>query len=308
MWGGHAHITGTVEWDSPKSDISRFARMAQDHMCYNMSVVCAEVKGKRDLDALAEVLCPQSGATLGHLSLRETLMKYLKQKDGTPLVAELHQCRPQGPMDMVIPNSGEAEARFEMFNKQPMGYLYHVLPTFGATETFIKSLLRLSMDAGLATEAPRCTYNAAMQILMTPRNAQQESMLSDVRSLPFFQDIDAIKRAASCGKKGKKEHTAPEMCFQLSSAQSIQTVHGANDGKYTNVAKPGVELGLGTKASAANHLNAKQPAIEIDSTDDDASSNKESKKGSDDVSSSDETSASTSSDEEEQSNGLGGRG
>jgi hypothetical protein len=68
-------------------------------------------------------------------------MKYLKQKDGTPLVAELHQRGPQGPVDMVIPNSGEAEARFEMFNKQPAGYLYHVLPTFGATETFTKSLL-----------------------------------------------------------------------------------------------------------------------------------------------------------------------
>jgi hypothetical protein len=162
------------------------------------------------------------------------------------------------------------------------------------------------MDAGLATEAPRCTYNAARQILTTPRNAQQESMLSDVRSLPFFQDIDAIKWAAGGGKKGKKEHIAPEMCFQLGSAQSIQTVHAANDGKYTNVAEPGVDLGLGTKASAANHSNAKQPAIEIDSTDDDTSSNKESKEGSDDVSSSDETSASTSRDEEEQSNGLAG--
>jgi hypothetical protein len=68
-------------------------------------------------------------------------MKYLKQKDGTPLVTELHQRWPQCPVDMVIPNSSEAEAQFEMFNKQPAGYLYHVLPTFGATETFIKSLL-----------------------------------------------------------------------------------------------------------------------------------------------------------------------
>ena len=64
--------------------------MAQDHMCYNMSVVSAEVHGIMDLDASAEVICPQSGDTLGRLSLRETLMKYLKQKDGTPLVAELH--------------------------------------------------------------------------------------------------------------------------------------------------------------------------------------------------------------------------
>ncbi len=217
VWGGHAHITRTVDWDSPKSNVSRFVSMAQDHMCYNMSVVCAEVQGITDLDASVEVLCPQSGATLGHLSLRETLMKYLKQKDGTPLVAELHQRGPQGPVDMVIPNSGEAEVQFEMFNKQPAGYLYHVLPTFGATETFIKSLLQWSMDAGLATEAPKCAYNAAMQILTTPRNAQQKSVLSDVRSLPFFQDIDAIKRAAGGGKKGKKEHTAPQMCFQLGS-------------------------------------------------------------------------------------------
>jgi hypothetical protein len=75
VWGGHAHITGTVDWDSPKGNVSRFVRMAQGHMCYNMSVVSAEVHGIMDLDALAEVICPQSGDTLGRLTLRETLMK-----------------------------------------------------------------------------------------------------------------------------------------------------------------------------------------------------------------------------------------
>jgi hypothetical protein len=235
-------------------------------------------------------------------------MKYLKQKDSTPLVAELHQHGPQGPVDMVIPNSGEAEARFEMFNKQPVGYLYHVLPTFGATGTFTKSLLRRLMDAGLATKAPKCEYDAATQILATPRDAQQESVLSDVRSLPFFQNIEAIKWATGGRKKGKKEHTAPEMCFQHGSTRSIQTVHGNNAGNYTKVAKPGFDLGLGNKASAANNLNALQPAIEIDSTNDDTSSDEESDEGSDEVSSSDETSTSTSSDEEEQSNGPAGRG
>jgi hypothetical protein len=308
VWGGHAHIPGTANWDSPKGDVSRFIRMAQDHMCYNMSVVSTEVQGIMDLDASVEAICPQSRATLGSLSLRETLIKYLKQKDGNPLVAELHQCGPQGPVDMVIPNSGKAEARFEMFNKQPVGYLYHVLPTFGATETFTKSLLRRLMDAGLTTEAPKCEYHAITQILTTPRGAQQENVLSNVRSLPFFQDIEAIKQAAGGGKKGKKEHTAPEMCFQLGSARSIQTVHGNNAGNYTKVAEPGFDLGLGNKASAANNLNAVQPAIEIDSTNDDASSEKESEEGSDEVSSSNKTSASTSSDEEEQSNGPAGRG
>jgi hypothetical protein len=98
------------------------------------------------------------------------------------------------------------------------------------------------------------------------------------------------------------------MCFQLGSARSVQMVHGDSNENYTKVAKPGVELGLGDKASAAKNSNAKQPAIKIDSTNDDASFNEESEEGSDDLSSSDETSASTSSEEVEQSNGPAGRG
>jgi hypothetical protein len=90
IWGGHAHITKTVDWDSPKSDVSRFVRMSQDHMCYNMSMGSIEVRGIMDLDAITEVLCPESGNVLGHLSLQETLMKYLKMHNGNPMVAELH--------------------------------------------------------------------------------------------------------------------------------------------------------------------------------------------------------------------------
>jgi hypothetical protein len=58
VWGGHTHITGTVNWDSSKGDVSRFIRMAQDHMCYNMSAVSTEVHRIMDLDASAEVICP----------------------------------------------------------------------------------------------------------------------------------------------------------------------------------------------------------------------------------------------------------
>ncbi len=163
------------------------------------------------------------------------------------------------------------------------------------------------MNAGLATEAPQCAYNADKQVLTIPRNAQQESILSNVRSLPFFQDIDAICQAEGAKKRGKKkEHTAPEMCFQIGSARSVQTVHGANNGKYTHVTKPGVVLGVDTQASAATTSNTEKRAIKIDSTDDDASSNEESEEGSEDSSSSDKTSASTSSDESEHSDGPAG--
>ncbi len=120
-------------------------------------------------------------------------IKYLKLQVGNPMVAELHQRGPQGPVDMVIPNGSEAKACFEMFNKQPAKYLYHMLPLFGATQLFVKTILHWSMDADLATEAPLCTYDEGRQILTTPRDAQQESILSDICSLPFFNRNTAIR-------------------------------------------------------------------------------------------------------------------
>jgi hypothetical protein len=168
IWGGHTHITETVDWDSPKGDVSRFVRMSQDHTNYNMSLISVQVKGITDLEASADVMCPESGNVIGRLSLRQTLLKYLKLPDGNPMCAELHQRGPQGPVDMIIPNTPLAEGSFEMFNKQPAGYLYHVLPSYGASTTFIKSLLRRSMEAGLTTEAPLCIYDFETHVLTTP--------------------------------------------------------------------------------------------------------------------------------------------
>ncbi len=267
IWGVHTHITKTVDWDSSKGDISQFIRMSQDHTCHNMSATSIEVQGISDIKASAVILCPVSGYTLGHLSLQQTLMKYLKLHNGTLMYAKVHQQGPQSPVDMVIPNTSAAEERFEMFNKQSAGYLYHVLPTFGASSLFAKTILCQSMEAGLATETPLCTYDPEIQIRMTPPDAVQDGILSDVCSLPFFQDVLAEKQAADATKKGKKKkHTAPDMCFQLGSACSVQTVHGSDDGKYTTVIEPGTDLGLAIQASTAKPPNADQPSIKIAST------------------------------------------
>jgi len=91
-------------------------------------------------------------------------------------------------------------------------------------------------------EAPLCTYDFNTPILTTPCDKAQEGVLSGVRSLPFFQDVLAEKLAADSSKKNKKAYTAPEMCFQLGGARSVQTVHGTNEGKHNNVPEPGVKL------------------------------------------------------------------
>ncbi len=294
-----------MDWDSPKGDVSRFVRMSQDHTNYNMSLISVQVKGITDLEASADVMCPESGNVIGRLSLQQTLLKYLKLLDGNPMCAELHQRGLQGLVDMVIPNTLLAECSFEMFNKQPAGYLYHLLPKFGASKLFIKSLLRRLMEAGLTTEAPLCTYDFNTHILTTPCDEAQDGVLSDVRSLPFFQDVLTEKLAADASKRNKKAYTAPEMCFQLGSGRSVETVHGANEGKHNNVPASGVDLCPGT-TSAANPSKADQPVVEIASSEDDASSNEESEGSDDTLTSSDDSSTLSSSVEEEQSAPAGG--
>ncbi len=201
---------------------------------------------------------------------------------------------------MVIPNTADAEASFEMFNKQPAGYLYHVLPTFGALLTFIQEILRRSMDLVVAMEAPLCIWDNETGILTTPKDNQIDGISSDVHSLPFFQDVLAATRTAEGRKSGRKnKHTAPDMCFRLGGNCSIQTIHGANDGKYTTTTKPGAVPGIGTQASAAASATANQPVIELNQIN--SSTSKEESDGeSDDESSSGSSSLSTFSDKDGQ--------
>ena len=134
-----------------------------------MSVISVEVQGITDIDGKAAIYCPTLGEKLGELLLRQALMRYLKLHDGIPLCAEIHQQGLLGQVDIVITNTTvDAEAHFEMFNKQPAGYLYHVLPTFGASLTFIQEILRRSMDPAIVLEAPQCTLDNKTGILTTP--------------------------------------------------------------------------------------------------------------------------------------------
>jgi hypothetical protein len=87
IWGGHTHITETVDWDSLKGDVTRFVRMSQDHTNYNMSHISVQVKGITELEASAEVMSPDTGNVIGCLSLRQTLLKYLKLPDSNPMCA-----------------------------------------------------------------------------------------------------------------------------------------------------------------------------------------------------------------------------
>ncbi len=50
VWGKLAHIAKTVDWDSPKADVSQFVKMSQDHTSFNCSVIGVDLQGIVDLD------------------------------------------------------------------------------------------------------------------------------------------------------------------------------------------------------------------------------------------------------------------
>ncbi len=156
------------------------------------------------------------------------------------------------------------------------------------------------MDPAIAMETPLCTWDNETGILTTPKDIQIDGILSDVCSLPFFQDVLAATCTAEGRKSGRKnEHTAPDMCFKLDGDCSVQTIHGANDRKYTTTTKPSALSIIGTQASAAASARANQPVIELNQTD--GSTSKEEIDGeSDDESSSGSSSPPTSSDEDGQ--------
>jgi hypothetical protein len=147
-----------------------------------------------------------------------------------------------------------------MFNKQPAGYLYHVLPSFGVLLSFINYILHWYTDLAVVMEAHLCTWDNETGI-MTPQDNQIDGIMSDVHS---FQDILAVSCTTDSRKPGrKKDCTAPKMCFRLSGNHSIQTIQGANNGKYTKTTKPGAEPGVGTQASAVAPAPANKPLVKL---------------------------------------------
>ncbi len=97
------------------------------------------------------------------------------------------------------------------------------------------------------------------------------------------------------------------MCFKLGGNRSVQTIHGANGGKYVKITKPGTVRGISTQAFAAAPATANQPVIKLDNTDG-SSIEEESDGESGDESSLGSSSLSISSDEGGQSSQLASSG
>ena len=73
--------------------------------------------------------------------LRHVLYKYVKMDDGHSLISESNQRGHMGSVDIVIPNTPEAETMVAMMNKQLPAYLTFYLNNIGMDKYFIRKLL-----------------------------------------------------------------------------------------------------------------------------------------------------------------------
>ena len=90
------------------------------------------------------------------MSLRHFLYKYVKMDDGHSLIAKAHQRGHIGSVDIVIPNTPEAEIMVAMMNKQLPAYLTFYLNNLGMDKDFIRKLLTRACCPELMHEIYSC--------------------------------------------------------------------------------------------------------------------------------------------------------
>ena len=80
IWGNWAQPTCPVDYNSPRVDIQRFVRLAQNHTNFGCSMTSTELEGIVDINGSAPIM--DSGLVVGYLSFRKVCYRYLKTPDG----------------------------------------------------------------------------------------------------------------------------------------------------------------------------------------------------------------------------------
>lgn len=221
MWGKHAHITETIGANGEISagELKRLVKVSLKHANYQCSMTSEDIQGIVHLDASSAF------QNLGHISLRDILLRHFKMTDGYSLIAEIHQDA-LGPVSIVHPNTAEAETMVLMMNRQVAAYLFYYLTSKGVDGTFVRELLSASCDATLVEEIGRCQWDNESMTLTTP--ADQETKETDelLENAIWYKDEMGIL-AKEHNKK--KPYTAMEALFNIDSSRSVITLHERND-------------------------------------------------------------------------------
>jgi hypothetical protein len=198
------------------------------HINYHASMVSKGLAGILDIDKKVDITSESDPTEkVGEMSLRGVLYN-LKMQDGHTLLGEIHQGGPMMNVDVVVGNTPGAERMVEMMNKNVAAYLTHTLPSLGIGKTFVKNLLKASIDPSLIHEMAHCTWDAQTSTLTTPKDAAAAKKKNIEDAAWYQKDFGAHIK-----KKGKeqKEYVAPEDVYNLDDDHTFKTLN-ERPGKY----------------------------------------------------------------------------
>jgi hypothetical protein len=207
-FGKFAKLTATLGKDAPLSNCSCLRRCIQGHLNFRLSSTSVTINGIKDLDALEIVCNPMTGMKVAWILLRDMLYK-IKLSNKSPLFLQLSQ-RPSGEVDSIIPNTPEAEIMAERINVQVAAWChYNWKDTNKGGERFFKKLAERAFNARLNHEVSKCVWDAAEQVVTSPRS------LSEMSAVNKFESLDWVKNIVQANHSSTKKHVDPTAAFNL---------------------------------------------------------------------------------------------
>jgi hypothetical protein len=234
MWGRQVHFSEVADNNTPSAEIKRYVKFSQRHVNFHCSMTCEDIKGITNLDATAQIFSITSNESVGQLSLRQVLLKYMKMSDGHSLIAEIHQRGPMGLVEVIIPNTAEAESMILMMNRHFPAFCYHYLTTHaGMGDVFVKALLKDACCPTLFATINQCQWDAATNSITTEEQVEEERRMAEFEKAAWYRD-EFGKHMVTNLKKVKK-YTDPEALYDLDGERSVKTLNARNDPKTVDL-------------------------------------------------------------------------
>ena len=234
MWGRQVHFSEVADINTPSAEIKRYVKFSQRHVNFHCSMTCEDIRGITNLDATAQIFSITSNEPVGHLSLRQVLLRYMKMNDGHSLIAEIHQRGPMGTVEVIVPNTAEAESMVLMMNRQLPAFLLHYLTTkAGMGDVFVKTLLKEACCPTLFASINQCQWDATTNTITTEEQAEDEKRMAEFEQAAWYRD-EFGKHMVSNLKKVKK-YTDPEALYDLDGERSVKTLNARNDPKTVDM-------------------------------------------------------------------------
>ena len=261
LWGKQAHLSETISGKTKPGDVSNMGAFVQKHVNYHATMIYNKLIGIVALDKAVPFYSASDPTTVkGSFTLRAVLYRFISLADKHSLFAEIHQEMNLASVDVVIPNTPEAETMITMMNRQLGAYLHFTLTDAGLGGTFIKDLLRFSICPALLHEIPSCKWDATTKVLTTPKT-QADAKRSEIEDAAWYKDEYGAHMTES-GRKEKKNYANKDMLYDLDKAQSVTTIHARPGGTYAGT--PGADtLDLGSKSRKGKDIEADDVSLDL---------------------------------------------